>query len=109
MLAQAIQGGIMFLGILFLIIYSWIHFGGLGSSVQKLLEISPSKVLPPQSSGGILNWASTMALVGLGGAMYAHSIQQLFASRNENVLKHSLARMAVLTFVTPTILVFIGL
>lgn len=108
MLAQAIQGGIMFLGILFLIIYSWIHFGGLGSSVQKLLEISPSKVLPPQSSGGILNWASTMALVGLGGAMYAHSIQQLFASRNESVLKHSLARMAVLTFVTPTILVFIG-
>jgi len=98
----------MFLGILFLIIYSWIHFGGLGSSVQKLLEISPSKVLPPQSSGGILNWASTMALVGLGGAMYAHSIQQLFASRNENVLKHSLARMAILTFITPTILVFIG-
>jgi SSS family transporter len=109
MLAQAIQGGIMLLGILFLIIYSWIHFGGLGASVQKLLEISPSKVLPPQSAGEKLNWASTMVLVGLGGAMYAHSIQQIFASRNEAGVKHSLARMAVLTFATPTILVFIGI
>ncbi len=109
MLVQAIQGGIMLLGILFLIIFSWSHYGGIGSSVQKLLEVSPEKVLPPQSAKGILSWASTMTLVALGGAMYTHSIQQLFASRNEKVLKRSLSRMAVLTFLTPTILVFIGI
>ncbi|MDI6601722.1 MAG: sodium:solute symporter family protein [Thermoanaerobacteraceae bacterium] len=109
MLVQALQGAIMFFGVLFLLIFGWAYFGSIGSAVQTLAASEPAKVLPPVSLSKILNWASTMILVGLGASLYVSSIQQFYASQSEKVVKRSLTRMAVLTFITPTILVLVGI
>lgn len=109
MLIQALQGMIMLIGLIFLVVMGWSTFGSFEESVHKLMATEPAKVLAPQTGKSIMQWASTLVLVGLGAALYAHSIQQFFAAKDESVVKRSLARMTVLTFVTPMILFVIGI
>lgn len=109
MIIQALQGMVMLVGLLLLVAFSWLKFGSLGHAVQNLMVNDPVKVLAPQSGHAVLKWASTLVLVGLGASLYAHSIQQFFAAKNETVVKQSLSRMAILTFITPMILFVIGI
>lgn len=109
MLIQALQGMVMLIGLIFLVVMGWLTFGSFDDSVMKLMAAEPAKVMAPQQGTLILQWASTLVLVGLGAALYAHSIQQFFAVKDESVVKRSLARMTVLTFITPMILFVIGI
>lgn len=109
MIVQALQGFFMIFGIAFLFIFAWAYFGSPAHAVTTLMASEPAKVLPPAKSSDILNWLSTAILVGVGASMYVSSIQQLYSSKNEKSLKHSLKRMSILTLITPTLLVFIGL
>ena len=45
-------------------------------------------------------WLSYILIVGLGGALYPHAIQRIYASKSERVLNRSLAVMAFLPFAT---------
>jgi Na+/proline symporter len=54
-------------------------------------------------------WFSYILIVGLGGALYPHAIQRIYATRSRRVLNRSLAIMAFLPFGTALIAVIAGI
>lgn len=72
-----------------------------------LLANRPEKAEPP-APAALVNWASTVLLVGLSGAVYPQAIQRLYAARSLATLKRALALMAFMPLLTLVPVVLIG-
>jgi len=106
--SDVIQGLMLLFGLILIAYFAVTEFGGLAESVGKVQETSLEKLAVP-------NWAtcremfSGIVLLFLGGAMYPHAIQRLYAARNLKTLKRSLAAMVFLPFLSTLPVFLLGL
>ncbi|GJL78628.1 MAG: sodium:proline symporter [Nitrospinaceae bacterium] len=106
---DAVQGGILLLGFGILLYLAVTEIGTLPSAVATLASNPETvhKIRSPDSEG-VRRWISFILMVGLGAAIYPQAIQRIYAARNVNVLKRSLAVMAFLPLTTTMIAVLVG-
>jgi solute:Na+ symporter, SSS family len=80
----------------------------LGNLPQRILELKPEAVRVPDASTCRL-WASTIFIVGLGGAMYPQGIQRLYAAKSTPILKRALCFMVFMPLVTVFFAYLVGI
>ncbi len=72
-----------------------------------LIENEPEKIGVP-SLDFRMYWASTVLMIGLGGAVYPQVIQRIYAAKTVKVLKKSLGAMVFMPLITVLILFLLG-
>jgi len=73
-----------------------------------LIENEPEKIEVP-SLDFRMYWASTVLMIGLGGAVYPQVIQRIYAAKTVKVLKKSLGAMVFMPLITVLILFLLGI
>lgn len=81
--------------------------GGLTSAFEAIRNSHPERLAPPDGAG-LRSWLSTFFLLALGVAIYPHAIQRIFAAREVDSLRKSLAVMAFMPLVTTFLAFLIG-
>ncbi len=109
---DAIQGGIMLVG---LILILWLvvgRYGTLGEATRLLLASGTpadlARVTPPGAER-LREWMSYVLMFGLGAAMYPQAIQRIYAARTARALRRSLALMAFLPLPTTFMAIVVGI
>ncbi len=106
---DVIQGAVLLVGFVVLLVMLVDEFGPLSAATERVLA-SPDAAKIARPSGAMLReWASYILIVGMGGALYPHAIQRIYASKSQRALNQSLAVMAFLPFVTALIAVIAGI
>jgi SSS family transporter len=105
---DTIQGIALLFGVFMLLIGSLIYFGGPSAAAEVMRTETPEKLGAPDA-GGIANWFSLLAIVGIGAAVYPHAVQRIFSARSEATLKRSFIRMAYMPFITAGVVFLVGI
>lgn len=105
---DALQGGVLFLGLLLAALLLVDVVGSPAAVVATISDIAPAKSASPSLETCAL-WLSNFLLLGLGAPLYPQAIQRIYAARRLADLKRALATMAFLPHVAITTVVFIGL
>lgn len=106
---DVIQGAVLMVGFVVLLVMLVDEFGPLSAATERVLA-SPDAAKIARPSGAMLReWASYILIVGMGGALYPHAIQRIYASKSSRTLNRSLAVMAFLPFITALIAVIAGI
>jgi solute:Na+ symporter, SSS family len=107
-----LQGSVLMIGFLLLLGMLFVKFGSLSVATEQIRvnadAASLMKLLPPDSKR-MREWLSYILIVGMGGALYPHAIQRIYAARSELILRRSLAVMAFLPFLTTLIALITGI
>jgi len=106
---DVIQGGILMIGFVVLLYMLVDQFGPLSAATNTILEGPQAGKIARPAGGMLREWFSYILIVGLGGALYPHAIQRIYATRSRRVLNRSLAIMAFLPFGTALIAVIAGI
>ena len=72
-----------------------------------LMEHEPQKIGVPSTEFRIY-WASTIVMIGMGGAVYPQVIQRIYAAKSARVLRQALGAMVFMPLVTVLILFLLG-
>lgn len=110
--SDVIQGGVLMIGFLLLLVMLFTRFGSLSHATDVILAMpDPAqgrKLMPPPPHME-REWISYILMLGMGASLYPQAIQRIYAARSERVLRHSLAVMAFLPFLTAFIAVIAGI
>ena len=106
---DVIQGSVLIIGLFVLLALLVDQFGPL-SDATELIAASPDafKIARP-ASPMLREWLSYVIVLGMGGALYPHAIQRIYAAKSRLTLNRSLAVMAFLPFTTALIAVIAGI
>lgn len=106
---DVIQGGVLMVGFFILLALLFDQFGPLSAATERIAA-SPDafKVARPEPAM-LREWLSYVIVIGMGGALYPHAIQRIYAAKSRRVLNRSLATMAFLPFTTALIAVIAGI
>jgi len=104
---DVIQGLMLFIGLagLFIIVVPGVD--ELTEISTWLMENEPKKIGVPSLDFRIY-WASTVLMIGLGGAVYPQVIQRIYAAKTIRALKKSLGAMVFMPLITVLILFLLG-
>lgn len=106
MFVQAIQGAIMFIGIIGLFIAALVSAGGLPPVAETLKTVAPQKLSAPPITMA-MSFVS-FAFLNIFG-IYPHYLQQFFGTKDEKHLKAAISRLAFVPLFTPLLIVIIGI
>ena len=105
---DVIQGGVLLVGFFVLLALLFERFGPLSAVTERIAASADAfKVARPEPAM-LREWLSYVIVVGMGGALYPHAIQRIYAARSRRTLHRSLAAMAFLPFVTALFAVIAG-
>ena len=97
---DVLQGGVLMVGFVVLLALLFVEFGPLSEATATIAASANFQRVAPPDADMQRQWLSYILIVGLGGALYPHAIQRIYASKSERVLNRSLAVMAFLPFAT---------
>ncbi len=105
---DVVQGLMLFVSVLVILVIAWPETGDIESISRRLLEVRPELVRVPswQVCG---EWLSSIALLGLGAAVYPQAIQRIYAARNALVLRRSLQVMVCMPLFTTFVVFLLGI
>jgi len=106
---DVIQGAVLMVGFLMLLVMLVDEFGPLSAATERVLASSDAAKIARPSGAMLREWASYILIVGMGGALYPHAIQRIYASKSCRTLNRSLAVMAILPFSTALVAVIAGI
>jgi Na+/proline symporter len=105
---DAVQGGLMFVGLATLLAWLLAEAGGIAALTHDVAVTRPAAVAVPNARE-CANWASTIVLLGLASVLYPQAIQRVYAARSGRVLSRSLAWMTFMPLCTTLVVTLIGL
>ncbi|MDH4063092.1 MAG: sodium:solute symporter family protein [Acidobacteriota bacterium] len=105
---DALQGLLLIVGLIGVLAVILPTPAHLRELTEWVVVNQPSKAAVP-AWDVIVNWASTIVLIGLSGSVYPQAIQRIFAARDLRALKRSICQMAFLPLVTMVPVVLIGI
>ena len=91
---DAIQGLLLLLGFGLILFMIERQLGGLAPALAQVNETAPDKLRPPDPMGAV-KWISMVILIGVGASVYPQAIQRIYAARNGDALRRSMAMMAL--------------
>ncbi len=106
---DVLQGGVLMLGFLVLLAMLIQQFGPLSAATEAIATSANVARIAPPDADMQRQWLSYILIVGLGGALYPHAIQRIYAAKSKRVLNRSMAVMAFLPFTTALIAVVAGI
>jgi SSS family solute:Na+ symporter len=106
---DVLQGGVLMLGFLVLLALLVAEFGPLSVATDTIAASANAERVAPPDPDMQRQWLSYVLIVGLGGALYPHAIQRIYAARSRRVLHQSMAVMAFLPFLTALVTVIAGI
>ncbi len=107
-LANTIMGLMMLVGLIGVLILVTKDFGSIGDAVTTLASKKPTLISTPTSLTTIVNWFSTIFLVGAGAPLYIHILQHLLATKDPSTYKRTLFFTPYFYLLTAMSLVLIG-
>ncbi len=105
---DAAQGLVMLVGLAALFAWLLSEAGGLEAITRQVAAKRPDAVAVP-SSTAIINWFSTIVLMGSASVLYPQAIQRIFAAESGRALKRSFAGMTFMPLVTTFVVTLIGI
>ncbi|MEM2308535.1 MAG: sodium:solute symporter family protein [Sulfolobales archaeon] len=108
-LANAVMGLVMLLGLVGTLAMVSKDFGSISDAVMVLAKSKPSLISTPSTTTGVINWFSTIALVGVGAPLYIHILQHVMASKDPSTFKRTFLFTPYFYILTATSLLFIGI
>jgi len=105
---DALQGILLLVGLALVAALAVTQFGGIAHSMRTIHQHSPEKFLPPDMAG-CRDMLSSIFLLFLGGPMYPHALQRLYAAKNIPTLKRSLATMVFLPLLSTLPVFLLGI
>jgi SSS family solute:Na+ symporter/sodium/pantothenate symporter len=106
---DVMQGGILMLGFLMLLGLLVSQFGPLTAATEIILASADAPKIQRPDSQMLREWLSYILIIGIGGALYPHAIQRIYAAQTSRSLNLSLGVMAFLPFLTAFIAVIAGI
>ncbi|MEM4018139.1 MAG: sodium:solute symporter family protein [Sulfolobales archaeon] len=107
-LANTIMGLVMLLGLVGTLAMVSKDFGSISDAVAVLAKSNPSLISTP-STTTVINWFSTIALIGVGAPLYIHILQHVMASKDPSTFKRTFLFTPYFYILTATSLLFIGI
>ncbi len=105
---DAIQGVLLFAGVLIIFAVVWHHYGSLSSNEALLMQVRADFFADPGPLQQI-KWFSVLVLIFFGISVYPQAIQRIYAAKDEPTLKRSLQLMIVMPFLTTLPLIVIAI
>lgn len=104
-----LQGGVLMVGFFILLMLLVDEFGPLSAATAQVAA-SPDafKVARPEPAM-LREWLSYVIVIGIGGALYPHAIQRIYAAKSRRTMNLSLATMTFLPYTTALIAVIAGI
>ena len=106
---DVLQGGVLMIGFAVLLVMLFQQFGPLSAATEAIAASANLERVAPPDADMQRQWLSYILIVGLGGALYPHAIQRIYAAKSKRVLNRSMAVMAFLPFATALIAVIAGI
>jgi SSS family solute:Na+ symporter/sodium/pantothenate symporter len=106
---DVMQGGILMLGFLMLLGLLVSQFGPLTAATEIILASADAPKIQRPEPQMLREWLSYILIIGIGGALYPHAIQRIYAAQTSRSLNLSLGVMAFLPFLTAFIAVIAGI
>lgn len=106
---DVIQGAVLMIGFVFLLVLLVDEFGPLSTATDRIIA-SPEafKVARPEPAM-LREWVSYIIVIGMGGALYPHAVQRIYAAESRRALNRSLATMTFLPYLTALFSVIAGI
>ena len=105
---DAIQGILLFAGVLIIFTVVWQHYGSLASHTELLMQVRADFFDDPTPMQQA-KWFSVLVLIFFGISVYPQAIQRIYAAKNEKSLRRSLQLMTVMPFLTTLPLIVIAI
>ncbi len=104
---DAIQGVLLFIGVIVITAVIWVHYGSLEANTDLLMQVRADFFADPTSEQQV-KWFSVLVLIFFGISVYPQAIQRIYAAKDEKTLKRSLQLMIVMPFLTTLPLIAIA-
>lgn len=108
-IANAVMGLVMLVGLVGTLAMVSKDFGSIGDAVTVLASSKPSLISTPATATSIINWFSTILLVGAGAPLYIHILQHVMASKDPTTFKRTFLFTPYFYILTATSLLLIGI
>lgn len=105
---DAAQGLLMLVGLGGLLAWLLGQTGGLEAASREVARLRPEAVAVP-SRTEMVNWASSLVLMGLASVVYPQAIQRVYAARDGPTLQRSFALMSFMPLATTLVVTLIGI
>ena len=105
---DAAQGLLMLVGLAALLGWLLSVAGGIGAVTEQVERLRPAAVAVP-ARPELVNWASTIVLLGLASVVYPQALQRIYAAKTGVALKRSFAGMAFMPLATTLVVTLIGI
>jgi len=105
---DAIQGVLLFVGVIIIFSVVMIHYGTLDSNTALFLANQPD-LFKEISLSNQITWVSVLILIFFGISVYPQAIQRIYSAKNEITLRRSLSLMVIMPLLTTLPLIIIAI
>ena len=106
---DVIQGSILMISFFVLLLLLFDQFGPLSAATEKIATSTDAYKVARPNTAMLREWLSYILILGMGGALYPHAIQRIYAAKSSRIMNRSLAMMAFMPFTTALIAVIAGI
>ncbi|WP_373004256.1 sodium:solute symporter family protein [Sulfurimonas sp.] len=105
---DAIQGVLLFVGVIIIFTVVIMNYGTLDANTQLFLQNNP-KLFDDITLANQISWISVVILIFFGISVYPQAIQRIYSAKNETTLRRSLSLMVVMPLLTTLPLIIIAI
>ncbi len=104
---DALQGILLFVGVIIIFAVVMLHYGSLEQNATLLLEVKP-ELFADITLNNQISWLSVLILIFFGISVYPQAIQRIYSAKDEKTLRHSLSLMVIMPLLTTLPLIIIA-
>ena len=105
---DAIQGVLLFVGVIIIFSVVMINYGSLDSNTALFLQNQPD-LFTDVTLANQITWLSVLILIFFGISVYPQAIQRIYSAKNETTLRRSLSLMVIMPLLTTLPLIIIAI
>jgi SSS family transporter len=105
---DAIQGVLLFVGVIIIFAVVIMNYGTLDANTELFLQNKPT-LFSDITLANQISWISVVILIFFGISVYPQAIQRIYSAKNETTLRRSLSLMVVMPLLTTLPLIIIAI
>lgn len=105
---DAIQGILLFVGVIIIFSVVMVHYGSLNENAALFLQTQP-ELFKEVALSNQITWLSVLILIYFGISVYPQAIQRIYSAKNETTLRRSLSLMVLMPLLTTLPLIIIAI
>jgi len=105
---DAIQGVLLFVGVIIIFSVVIMNYGSLDANTALFLQ-NQNDLFSDVTTANQITWISVIVLIFFGISVYPQAIQRIYSAKNESTLKRSLSLMVIMPLLTTLPLIIIAI